>query len=92
MENKTLRERITLGILIAAFATVAYAAEHGAESGTGFSTHDRASACSEAKRNADLNVKLRHFEATVTGHSACDCSASGSSSWTCTVDAYWETK
>lgn len=87
MENKTLRERITLGILIATFATAAYAAEHGAAAGTGYG-NDRASACSYAKRNADIYVP---YGATITGHSACDCSATGSS-WTCTVDAYWEKK
>jgi hypothetical protein len=95
MNNKKLHERIIAGIVLVTISLAVYAAEHGAESGTGTSYSDSASACSSAKRDADGSVTLKHYGATITGHSSCDCSSSKTSystSWTCTVDAYWEKK
>jgi hypothetical protein len=92
MNNKKLHERIIAGIVLVTLSLAVYAAEHGAVSGTGTSLSDSASACSSAKSSADMRVP---YGATLTGHSSCDCSSSkiGSmTSWTCTVDAYWEKK
>jgi hypothetical protein len=84
-------------IVVAGFAAslmvnAAWADEHGAKAGTGFSPDDRATACSRAKSSADTGAP---YGATVTGHSSCDCSSekvASQTSWTCTVDAYWEKK
>lgn len=86
------KKAMLAGLMLAVVSMMAFAAEHGASSGTGFSLDDRSLACSSAKSNADMHVP---YGATVTGHSSCDCSPSktGSmTSWTCTVDAYWEKK
>ena len=92
MENKTLRERITLGILIAAFATVAYAAERGASTGKGIG-RDRGEACASAKSNAKY---LTPDGSTITSYNACECGSEklydGKEHWTCTAEAYWEKK
>ena len=95
MNNKKLHERIIAGIVLVTISLAVYAVEHGAESGTGSSFSDSASACSSAKSSADTWVTARHYGATITGHSSCDCSSSKVGSmtqWTCTVDAYWEKK
>jgi hypothetical protein len=94
MNNKKLHERIVAGIVLVTLSLAVYAAEHGAESGTGTSLSDSASACSSAKKDADFKVSMHPF-ANLTGHSSCDCSSSKIGSmtqWTCTVDAYWEKK
>lgn len=83
---------VMAGLVVALLANAAWANEHGASSGTGVSTDDRASACSRAKSGADSSAP---YGASVTGHSSCDCSsnkAGNSTMWTCTVDAYWEKK
>lgn len=83
---------VVAGLAASLMANVAWAGEHGAASGTGFSPDDRASACSRAKSSADTSIP---YGANVTGHSSCDCSSEkvgSQTSWTCTVDAYWEKK
>ena len=92
MNNKKLHERIIAGIVLVTLSLAAYAAEHGAVSGTGSSTGDRAMACSRAKDNASI---MKPFNSTITSYGSCDCSSEKIGStvyWTCTVDANWEKK
>lgn len=88
---KKLMMVLALGLM----AQGAWADEHGAESGTGTSVGDRGQACSSAKSSADTMARsaMSIRGGNITGHSACDCSSSKAGSlttWTCTVEAYWE--
>lgn len=90
------KKAMLAGLMLAVVSMMAYAAERGVATDTGTGA-DRATACAAAKNRAHYKATSYHPQgggplATVTGYSACECSANNSSWWTCTVDAYWEKK
>lgn len=76
--------------LICVFASLAAHAEAFVGSGSGY---DKGSACSDAKRNAEINAKPSYLNGEITNISPCECGEKDNiNRYTCTATAYTSKK